>query len=69
MPLEDAMKRAVQLWLFTTTLTLLAIMILIIVAALSLAYLPASLFTVVLVTVGAALSVGIASVVRKLLRN
>ena len=37
------MNRALQLWLFTTTLTLLAIGALIAVALLSMAYLPAGL--------------------------
>jgi len=59
------MKRALELWLFTTTLTLLAIIVLIVVAMLSMAYLPAALFPYILVATVAALSVGIAKLVRR----
>lgn len=58
------MNRAIQLWLFTTTLTLLAIALLVIIAMLSMAYLP-GLFLYILVVAGAALSAGIAALVRR----
>ena len=59
------MKRALQLWLFTTTLTLLGALAMIIVAMLSITYLSAGLFPYILVAAVAALGIGIARVVRR----
>jgi len=58
------MKRAPQIWLVTTTLTMLAIALVLIVAALSAAYLPSPAFYIVILAVGAALSVAIGAIVR-----
>jgi hypothetical protein len=59
------MKRALELWLFTTTLTLLGVLAVIVVAMLSMTYLPAGLLPYILVAVVAALGVGIARLVRR----
>lgn len=59
------MKRGLELWLFTTTLTLLALAVLVIIAQLTIAYLPFWLLLAILVTTGAALSMGIAALVRR----
>ena len=58
-------SRNVQLWLFTTTLTLFALVVLVVIAALAMAYLPGVLFYPTLIVVGAALAAGIAAIVRR----
>ena len=63
------MKRGLELWLFTTTLTLFAIVILVVVTRLTMAYLPTWLLLCFLAVVGAALSAGIAALVRRHIRN
>jgi hypothetical protein len=68
-PQKEVTTRALQLWLFTTTLTLLSIIIFLIVSVLSMMYLPTLAFYVVTITVGVALSVGIAALVRMFLQN